>query len=175
MIEIKCKALSASWRMGFCFFIVVVSVFIFYSCSNETKEVKTVKVSTPQDLEKETVNQLSSFLTKDSIISIDSIPLTCYRYFNTQYNNKLLWFDKNNFNQKGDSLLKLIEKINYYGLIPNNYHLQKIKNHIDSIHANKELINVTSLVKADLLLSDAYFLMGAHLNKGRFYTDSLLL
>jgi hypothetical protein len=68
-----------------------------------------------------------------------------------------------------------LKRINFYGLIPNDYHLQKIKNNIDSIHSNKEFINVTSLVKADLLLSDAYFLMGAHLNKGRFYTDSLLL
>jgi hypothetical protein len=46
--------------------------------------------------------------------------------------------------------------------------LQKLKNNIDSIHSNKEFINVTSLVKADLLLSDAYFLIGAHLNKGVF-------
>ncbi len=63
----------------------------------------------------------------------------------------------------------------YYGLIPNNYHLQKIKNILILFIPIKEFINVTSLVKADLLLSDAYFLMGAHLNKGRFYTDSLLL
>ncbi|MES2763391.1 MAG: L,D-transpeptidase family protein [Bacteroidota bacterium] len=159
--------------MRLCFFIVV-SIFIFSSCSNEPKE-KIVKVSTPQDLEKETTNQLTGLITKDSIITIDSIPLTCYRYFRNQYGNKLLWFEKANFNPKGDSLLKLIEKINYYGLIPNNYHLLKIKSQIASIHSSKDLINVTSLVKADLLLSDAYFLMGAHLNKGRFYTDSLLL
>lgn len=36
-------------------------------------------------------------------------------------------------------------------------------------------MNVTALVKADLLLSNAYFLMGAHVSKGRFYPDSLLL
>lgn len=159
--------------MRLCFFIVV-SLFIFSSCSNETKEVKTIK-STPQDLEKETTKQLTAFLKKDSIITIDSIPLTCYRYFSSEYTNTLLWFNKSELNSKGDSLFKLIEKSIYYGLISDNYHFTKIKNHIDSIHSNKELINVTSLVKADLLLSDAYFLMGAHLNKGRFYTDSLLL
>jgi len=63
----------------------------------------------------------------------------------------------------------------YYGLIPNNYHLINIKRQLDSIETNKTTINVTALVTADLLLSDAYFLMGAHLNKGRFYADSLLL
>jgi murein L,D-transpeptidase YcbB/YkuD len=158
--------------MRLCFFIVV-SVFIF-SCSNESKE-SVVKVSKPQDLEKETTKQLTTFLSKDTIIAIDSIPLTCYRYFGSQYSKQLLWFEKSHCNAKGDSLLKLIEKINYYGLIPGNYHLLKIKSHLASIHSNKDLINVTSLVKADLLLSDAYFLIGAHLNKGRFYADSLLL
>lgn len=160
--------------MRLCFFIVV-SIFIFYSCSNETKDTIAVKVSTPQDLEKETVKQLSSYLTKDSIITIDSIPLTCYRYFSSEYDNKLLWFDKSKLNSKGDSLLKLIEKSIYYGLIPNNYHFAKIQQHLDSVESNKTTINVTALVTADFLLSDAYFLMGAHLNKGRFYSDSLLL
>jgi murein L,D-transpeptidase YcbB/YkuD len=160
--------------MRLCFFIVV-SLFIFSSCSNESKD-GVIKVSTPQDLEKETDKQLADLITKDSIITIDSISLTCYRYFKTQYAaNKLLWFDKSKFNSKGENLLKLIQKINYYGLIPDSYHLQKIKSHVDAIQSKDDLINVTSLVKADLLLSDAYFLMGAHLNKGRFYTDSLLL
>ncbi len=173
MLKNSYKALSARWRMGFCFFIVV-SIFIFTCCSPETKEVKAVK-STPQNLEKETVKQLATFLTKDSIITIDSIPLTCYRYFSSEYTNKLLWFNRTTLNSKGDSLLKLIEKSVYFGLIPNNYHLTKIKHHLDSIKSDQTSINVTSLVTADLLLSDAYFLMGAHLNKGRFYTDSLLL
>lgn len=160
--------------MRLCFFIVV-SIFIFYSCSNETKEVKTVKVSTPQDLEKETAKQLSSYLKKDSIITVDSTSLTCYKYFFSEYTNQLLWFNKSKLNAKGDSLLNLIKNSLYYGLIPETYHFYKIKQNIDSVAANKNIINVTALVTADLLLSDAYFLMGAHLNKGRFYTDSLLL
>jgi murein L,D-transpeptidase YcbB/YkuD len=160
--------------MRLCFFIVI-SIFIFYSCSNETKDANAIKVSTPQDLEKETTTLLSAYLTKDTVITVDSIPLNCYRYFNSEYKNKLLWFDKSKLNKNGDSLLKLIEKSIYYGLIPNQYHFLKIKQHLDSIQLSKNTINVTALVKADLLLSDAYFLMGAHLNKGRFYTDSLLL
>jgi len=158
--------------MRLCFFIVF-SIFIFSSCSNEKEKV--IKVSTPQDLEKEITKQLSVLITKDSIITVDSVPLTCYRYLHPLYASKLLWFNQSTFNNKGDSLWKLIKKSNYYGLNPANYHLEKIKNHLDSINSNKDLINVTALIKADLLLSDAYFLMGAHLNKGRFYADSLLL
>ncbi|MBI3520094.1 MAG: L,D-transpeptidase family protein [Bacteroidetes bacterium] len=160
--------------MRLCFFIII-SIFIFSSCSNKTKEVKTVKINAPQDLEKEISNELSTLITADTIISIDSIPLTCYRYFKSQYTNNLLWFNTASLNTKGDSLLQLIKKCEYYGLIPDNYHFSVIKNHIDSIHSNKNLINVTSLVNADLLMSDAYYLMGAHLNKGRFYADSICL
>jgi murein L,D-transpeptidase YcbB/YkuD len=166
------KALTINrWLRLYVF--IVISVFIFSSCSTEKE--KKIAVNNSQDLEKEILNQLEFFITKDTIISIDSITLTCYRYFNLNYTNKLLWFNQSKLNSKGDTLLKLIERSNYYGLITSNYHFKEIKNKLDSIHSNKNLINVTSLVKADLLLSDAYYLIGAHLNKGRFYTDSLLL
>jgi murein L,D-transpeptidase YcbB/YkuD len=153
----------------------VIVLFIFSSCSNEKDKVKIIQVTTPQDLNKEILNQLDIFSTKDSVLIIDSIPLTCYHYFSPKYCGKLLWFNQTEFNSKGDSLFKLIEKSNYYGLIPTQYHFSEIKHHLHLIHSTKDSINVTSLVKADLFLSDAYFLMGAHLNKGRFYADSLLL
>jgi murein L,D-transpeptidase YcbB/YkuD len=160
--------------MRLCFFIVV-SIFIFSSCSTETKEVKTIKITAPQDLDKEVKILLPQYITTDTILSLDNTNLSCYRYFKSLYTSKLLWFNESNTNSKGDSLIKLIEKSIYYGLIPTNYHINEIKNNIDSIHFNKAYINVTALVKADILLSDAYYLIGAHLNKGRFYADSLLL
>lgn len=155
------------------FFIVIV-FFIFSSC-NQKDEVKIIKVSTPQDLNTEVLSQLEIHATKDSVLLLDSTSLICNSYFEPLYNNKLLWFNQSKLNTKGEGLLKLIEISNYYGLNPIHYHYSEIKNHLHLIHLNKDLINVTSLVKADLLLSDAYFLMGAHLNKGRFYADSLLL
>lgn len=176
MINNKSKALPVSWQVGFCFFIVI-SLFIFSSCSNETKEeIKIVKVNAPQDLNKEIETLVSKYVNQeDTALTIDSIPLSCYKYFKPLYSNHLLWFNSSNLNSKGDSLLKLIENITYYGLIPTQYHLNQIKNNIDSIHSNKELINVTSLVRADVLMSDAYFLIGAHLNKGRFNSDTLVI
>jgi len=169
------KALSANWRMGFCFFTFV-SFFIFYSCTSERKkEDIIVKKNVPQDLDKEIKNLLSDYITNDSIIIIDSIPLLCYSYFKLLYNQKLVWFNQSALSPKGDSLLQLIQNSLYYGLIPNQYHFKEISSQLDSIYSKKEVINVTSLVKADLLLSDAYYLIGAHLNKGRFYNDTLVL
>ena len=160
--------------MRLCFFILA-TFLLFISCDNQKQEVKVIKTSTPQDLEKEINSQLDDFLTKDTVIIIDSVSLLCYKYFNSQYNHSLLWFNNSVLNSNGNNLLNLIKESTYYGLIPSNYHLLEIKKQIDSINSKKEFINVTSLVKADLLLSDAYYLLGAHLNKGRFYTDSLLL
>jgi hypothetical protein len=160
--------------MRLCFFIVII-FSVFTSCSNKKDKVKIITVNTPQDLNKEVLNQLDIYSTKGNILIIDSVSLTCNRYFNSSYEGKLLWFTQSRLNNKGYNLFKLIEKSNYYGLIPINYHLYEIIKHVRLIHSSKDLINVTSLVKADLLLSDAYFLMGAHLNKGRFYADSLLL
>lgn len=164
---------SVVYRMGFCF--LVLFIVLLSSCSSDTDETKKVKVCAPQDLKKEIETLVSEYMQRDTLLIIDSTKLLCYRYFKPYYANDLLWFNQSHLNHKGYSLLNLIKKSIYYGLIPNQYHLREITNNLDSIHSNKDLINVTSLVKADFLLSDAYFLMGAHLNKGRFYSDSLLL
>lgn len=173
MVKKLNKALSVTQK-GF-FYCICILIFTLVACTQEEKHVKVVRIDKPQDIPKEIENELSYNLKTDTVIYIDSIELSCYRYFKKLYTNKLLWFNTTLLNKNGNSLLSIIKKSNYYGLIPSNYHLQKILSNIDSIKANKKTINITSLVNADLLLSDAYFLMGAHLNKGRFYTDSLLL
>ena len=159
--------------MRLCFFISILLFFV--ACNNDKKQDKIIKNTAPQDIDKEVQSQLGQYLTNDTIIKIDSVSLICYRYFKPNYTNNLLWFNHATITAKGDSLLSYIEHSNYKGLIPNNYHLIEIKNKLDSISVTKNYINVTALVKTDLLLSDAYYLLGAHLNKGRFYADSLLL
>lgn len=172
MLNLSKISSSLQCRMSLFFLMALLSVF--YSCSDK-EEIKTVKVCAPQDLKKEIKHLISSYFKRETILEIDSLQLSCYWYFKPLYSTELLWFNQSNLNQKGDSLFTLIEKSTYYGLNPMQYHLREIKRHLDSIHSNKELINVTSLIKADVLMSDAFFLMGAHLNKGRFYADSLLL
>lgn len=159
--------------MKLCFFIPLI-IALLVSC-NKYPETKTVKASATQELAKEVSTELADKLTSDTIISIDSLPLSCYKFFKPHYSDKLLWFDKSKLNANGDSLFRLIEKSTYYGLNPQDYYFRNIKRNMDSIAVDKKYVNVTALVKTDLLLSNAYFLMGAHVNKGRFYPDSLLL
>lgn len=154
---------------------VICFLVILSACNSEKKQDKIIQVVTPQDLDKEVESQLQQYITNDSIITFDSISLTCYRYYKSQYVSKLLWFNHSALSANGDSLLTYIKHCSYNGLIPNDYHLLHIGKSLDSISVNKNFVNVTVLVKADLLLSDAYYLLGAHLSKGRFYADSLLL
>lgn len=161
-------------KTRFCFLLLFI-IFIV-SCQPEVKKQVIVKVDKPQDVQLELHNELNEWLSnQDSIIIVDSTTLSCFKYFRQLYSDSLLWFSKTQLNLLGDSLISIIKHAEYYGLYPDDYHLTPIINYIDSIHANKKYINITALVNADLLLSDAYFLLGAHLNKGRFYADSLLL
>ncbi len=156
-----------------CYFILI--SFLLISCGNEEPKQKVVNSDKPQEIQKEIENSLKEQLTTDSIITVDSTQLTCYRYYKANYTQQLLWFKDAKLSPNGDSLYSIIKHANYYGLIPNQYHLQAITKNLTLITKQEKLIDVSALVKADLLLSDAYYLMGAHLNKGRFYADSLLL
>lgn len=159
--------------MKLCLFIPFLLLTVF-ACDRQT-ESKTVKANAPQELAKEVTAELGEILRNDTIIEVNAIPLTCYRFFRPHYDGRLLWFEKDRLNANGDSLYALLQKSVYYGLNPKDYHLPAIKNKLDSLSLDKNYVNVTAMVKADLLMSDAYYLMGAHLNKGRFYPDSLLL
>ncbi|MBS1634365.1 MAG: L,D-transpeptidase family protein [Bacteroidetes bacterium] len=163
------------FRFITCSIILCLALFVV-SCGHEEKAQVKVKVNSPQDLDKEITLELEKILKPDSVITVDSCSLVCYRYFKTLYESrKLLWFKSDKLNTNGDSLYKLLSTCGYYGLYTETYHFQRILANMDSIRRDKKYINVTALTQADLLLSNAYFLMGAHLNKGRLYPDSLLL
>lgn len=167
------KALSLQ-KMRLFLFVILTFVLIACGDNNSKQKEKPVYVA-PQDIAAEITTLLKAKITNDSIIEVDSIKLVCYRYFKSKYNNQLLWFDKSTLNDKGLNLWRYIKHCQYNGLIPTQYHSTEIKTCLNSIVVNPNTINVTNLVKADLLLSDAYYLLGAHLNKGRFYPDSLLM
>ncbi len=156
-------------------FLYILLVVFIASCNQPTKpKVKLVDVLKPQDIKTEVAFLVSSYLA-DTILVINDIPLNCYPYFKSNYTTNLLWFNNTTLNAQGNSLYKLICNANYYGLNPSNYNLTQLNNNLDSITFYKNNINITALVNADFLLSNAYYLLGAHLNKGRFYADSLLL
>lgn len=154
---------------------------IISSCSNDDPTDEKVVAKTPQDVNKIANEQLVSILSankNDSILVVQKDTLLCYGFFKQLYGAepKLLFSDKGKWNPLGDTLYKLVKEARYYGLIPNDYRFTAIDTLYKNVYNKAEDdYDATSIAKLDLLLCDAYFKMGAHANKGRFYPDSLLL
>jgi len=162
--------------------LILTAFFVCTNCSPEKPdEEKKVVVKKVQDLNKIVGEQLADILgdNKDkAVLVLHKDTLLAYSFFKPLYldKNTELFLSKGKFNNLGDSLLKIIKEARFYGLIPNDYHFRKI----DSLQKNffnptDSSYDAYALAKADLLMCDAYFKFGAHLNKGRFYPDSLLL
>ncbi len=166
----------------FAFMFAISFLGLLSSCKNEKNtEEKKVVVKSVQDVNKISTEQLKEILEdneNDSVLVLNKDVLLSYSFFKSLYADKYvtLFSVKGKINSLGDSLLSIIKDARFYGLIPGDYHFKKI----DSLKNN--FFNVTdstydayAIAKADLLLCDAYFKFGAHLNKGRFYPDSLLV
>lgn len=153
---------------------------IFFACGSDDENKKVI-AKTPQDVNKIAAEQLSQFLKnnkKDSLLILDKDSLITFGFFKDHYNKEpqTLFTDKGVWNPIGDSLYKIIKEARYYGLIPNDYHFNKIDSLYKTVfNKEKEEYDARAIAKIDLLLADGYYKFGAHLNKGRFYPDSLLL
>lgn len=71
--------------------------------------------------------------------------------FYQSVDHELVW---NQPKHKGDTLVMFIRKIRYYGLLPQDYHLQEITSAIDRL-------------RRDILLTDAFFEIVRHLRSGK--------
>ncbi|MBT1703966.1 L,D-transpeptidase family protein [Chryseosolibacter indicus] len=91
-------------------------------------------------------------------------------------NYSLQWYDTGTLNSSGDSLLGFIKLAGEFGLMSDHYHLQRISGLVEVKKTEQEI------VESDMLLTDSFFAMRAHLKNGRVdpltfvrksYTDSL--
>lgn len=164
-------------------FLYLTSILLLLaSCSNEnTTEEKKVVVKKVQDVDKIVAEQLGDMLEAGkgkTTLVLHKDTLLAFSFFRELYGekNKELFSQRGKMNELGDSIFKIIKEARWYGLIPKDYHYQKIDS-LRQLFFNKteSSYDAYAIAKADLLLCDAYFKFGAHLNKGRFYPDSLLL
>jgi L,D-transpeptidase YcbB len=163
--------------------LLVCGGLLLSSCSTEKSpnEEKTVVVKKIQNLNRIVSEQLEDIFKKnkkEAVLVLKTDTLLAWSYFKPIYANKYgeLFSYRGKLNPLGDSLLQIIREARFYGLIPADYHLDKIEELRDRFFCRPDSsYDAYALAKADLLLCDAYFKFGAHLNKGRFYPDSLLL
>lgn len=167
--------------LAYALFIALVATLSHCTTEKEPNREKKVVVKKVQDLNKIVTEELHEILDKNKdskVLVLHRDTLLAYSFFRPLYGeNRVEFFSaRGKLNALGDSLLGIIKDARMYGLIPQDYHVKKIDS-LQRIFFNKNdrTYDAYALAKADLLLCDAYFKLGAHLNKGRFYPDSLLL
>lgn len=164
----------------YCF--VIIAFIVFYSCSPEEKKIEeeVIKVRSVQDVNASVKEEVEKFFSKqlnDTVLILLKDTIRTASYFKPLYQKQSPFFtNKGKYNSVADTLFIIIKDARFYGLIPDDYHYSELKNLKEKFFNVKDSIyDAFAIAQSELLLSDAYFKFGAHLNKGRFYPDSLLL
>jgi murein L,D-transpeptidase YcbB/YkuD len=153
---------------------------IFVACNNSGNQTKKVEVKLVQNVNSEALNILNRFYSNslgDTLLVLEKDTLITYRFYKKISNTKALIFSNNGkLSPLGDTILNIIKKSRAYGLIANDYHydeLDSLKNRF--FEKEDSAFNVTAVAMFEALLTDGYLKFGAHLNRGRFNPDTILL
>jgi murein L,D-transpeptidase YcbB/YkuD len=104
-----------------------------------------------------------------SVYKIDNEYLLCGNELHLFYVNRLYdpaWFTRNSFSNNGFDLLNYIRHVGEQGLQPDDYHLYLIETYLGKI-LSQTTVDTTDIMKLDLLLTDAFMLLGSHLYYGK--------
>lgn len=157
----------------FCFYLV--------SCNNNAdKEIEKIEVRQPQEVNNEVVKILSEIYSKslnDSVLIINKDTLIAFPFFDKlKPKTDLLFSDKGKLSPLGDSIYTIIKNARNYGLYKNDYHYIELERLTSNFFNKKDdVYDVLSIAFAEILLTDAYLKFGAHLNRGRFSADTIML
>ncbi|MDX2173477.1 MAG: L,D-transpeptidase family protein [Bacteroidota bacterium] len=162
---------------------LAILIFCLYlvSCNNEaTNEVKKVEVKAPQDVNAEVlkiIGEIYSNNKNDTLLIVNKDTLITFPFFERlKPKTELLFSDKGKLTPLGDSVFTVIKNARNYGLYNNDYHFKSLKNLTDSFFNKTEsTYEASNIATAEILLTDAYLKFGAHLNKGRFNPDTIML
>ncbi len=157
----------------FCFYLV--------SCNNNAdKEIEKIEVRQPQEVNNEVLKILSEIYSKslnDSVLIINKDTLIAFPFFDKlKPKTDLLFSDKGKLSPLGDSIYTVIKNARNYGLYKNDYHYIELERLTSNFFNKKDdVYDVLSIAFAEILLTDAYLKFGAHLNRGRFSADTIML
>ena len=162
-----------------CFLFLITIIIGCNKCSGDkSKEVLLVE-------KPEMVNEEITKLLKDELISKDTADILIIENdslfatrsileFYSKNKYKVAFTDRGVLTKQGDTLIDMLKNVADYGLLSNDYHYLKIESLIRTAKdsaSNK--FDVVKLLHVDLLLTDAFFTLAVHVNKGRLNADSL--
>lgn len=87
--------------------------------------------------------------------------------FYSNRNYSPAWFSHNTLNNNGYALVDYIRQVDQQGLRPEDYHLNLIEEYIGQILWLYRPLASTEIMKMDILLTDAFLLLGSNLYYGK--------
>ncbi|MDO8999298.1 MAG: L,D-transpeptidase family protein [Bacteroidota bacterium] len=161
--------------------LFISSLLFLVACkngSNDTSQKIEVKIPQAVNLEiQKILTEIYSNSIGDTLLEINKDTLISYRFFDKLRDKKnILFSNKGKLTSFGDSLFFIIKNARFYGLYPNDYHYTKLEKLTKKFYNQKEdYYDAAALAEAEILFTDAYLKFGAHLNKGRFNPDTILI
>jgi murein L,D-transpeptidase YcbB/YkuD len=150
------------------------------ACNNH----KTIKqreiVKVPEKMDDQISDNIKSVLdfasTSNGSIG-DSIQLAQFKFVNAFYSKnafKGVWSKTETWNPVADSMFEFIKKSKYYGLYPEDYHFNELKNLRSKIETDSlTRMDAVAWTRADLMLTDAFMKTLKDLKEGRLLDDSV--
>ena len=170
---------QAAYLFKFFFGLVFI---LLVSCNHEGEKIeqKVVKVRAPQDVDASVKKEIESLLSKRinyTTLVLFEDTIKTLEFFKTNFESESPYFtNKGKLKPLADTLLTIFKDARYYGLIPDDYHYSKLKILQEKFFNTKDSVyDAFAIAESEVLLFDGLYKFGAHLNKGRFYPDSLLL
>jgi L,D-transpeptidase YcbB len=171
------KQLTGSLLFVFLLFLLLIS-----SCGEGGNE-KDIVIE-PEQMNDRVKTNITELLTRieddgklDDSIKVSRLSAVDAYYNQTDY--KAVWSSNEQFLSIADSLLLFIQQAKLYGLFPNDYHFPVLKSIAARFAADTAAVgdrrDAVLWSKADVLLTDAFFHMAAHLHIGRLKVDSMYM
>ncbi len=162
------------------------SVLLFaFSCGSNRAETKKDIVIEPEKMNErvgDNIQEILDYAESNEGKTDDSTRLNLLQVIKDYYagnNYQRIWSANENFLPLADSMIMFIEHAKEYGLFPEDYHNHTLQTFRKRIAADSASVgdrrDATIWSKADLMLTDAFFLISAHLHKGRLGVDSMYM
>lgn len=167
------------------FIALLLCLFLFTACNNKSRKGDSIS-STPQELQEKISDLIESITGKsaasggklnDSTIILSQARLTRLLYEKNSFES--LWCKMEQWLPAGDSLFSFIESSQLFGLFPEDYHVEQLKNirqkfFADSL-AKGDRKDAVLWSKADIMLTDAFAQIVKDVKLGRLPQDSITL
>lgn len=164
---------------------LVLVIIVFFACNSNTKNSDTI-VETPAEMQQKAADLIKEYLAKasaDSGRSIDSSFLLHQpRLSHSVYEKQSyvpIWSKEEKWLPQGDSMFFFIKDSKLFGLFPQDYHFEQLKNIRERISADSlskgDRRDALLWSKADIMLTDAFFQVVKDIKLGRLPNDSVTL